>query len=56
MTANAMQAALETLPYEFPASWASDWGQDRYGLWMGLIVGDVRQVFRWIPPGRFMMG
>jgi formylglycine-generating enzyme required for sulfatase activity len=23
---------------------------------MGLIVGDVQQVFRWIPPGRFMMG
>ncbi len=56
MTANVLQAALETLPYRFPASWASDWGQDRYGLWMGLIIGDVRQVFRWIPPGRFMMG
>jgi formylglycine-generating enzyme required for sulfatase activity len=23
---------------------------------MGLMVGDVRQVFRWIPPGRFIMG
>ncbi len=56
MTIDARQAALETLPAEFPASWASDWGQDPYGLWMGLIVSEVRQAFRWIPPGRFLMG
>lgn len=56
MTATALQAALETLPSEFPAAWASDWGQDPYGLWMGLGLGEVRQVFRWIPPGHFKMG
>ena len=56
MASSARQAALETLPAEFPAPWASDWGQDPYGLWMGLIVSEVRQAFRWIPPGRFMMG
>ena len=56
MTVNARQVALATLPPEFPAPWASDWGVDPYGLWMGLIVSAVRQAFRWIPPGRFLMG
>ncbi len=56
MTTSAQQLAMETLPAEFPAPWASDWGHDRYGLWMGLTLGRVRQGFRWIPPGRFMMG
>jgi formylglycine-generating enzyme required for sulfatase activity len=56
MTVNARQAALAKLPSEFPTPWASDWGVDSYGLWMGLIVGGVRQAFRWIPPGRFLMG
>jgi sulfatase modifying factor 1 len=56
MTVNARQAALATLPSEFPLPWASDWGVDPYGLWMGLVVGGVRQAFRWIPPGRFLMG
>ena len=56
MTVNARQAALAILPTEFPTSWASDWGVDPYGLWMGLTVGGVRQAFRWIPPGRFLMG
>jgi sulfatase modifying factor 1 len=56
MTVNARQAALATRPNEFPLPWASDWGVDPYGLWMGLVVGGVRQAFRWIPPGRFLMG
>jgi sulfatase modifying factor 1 len=56
MTVNARQAALATLPSEFPLPWASDWGVDPYGLWMGLVIGGVRQAFRWIPPGRFLMG
>jgi formylglycine-generating enzyme required for sulfatase activity len=56
MTADARQAALASLPPEFPAPWASDWGVDPYGLWMGLTAGGVRQAFRWIPPGRFRMG
>ena len=43
-------------PDPFPPSWASDWGEDDYGLWMALTLDDVRQVFRWIAPGRFVMG
>lgn len=43
-------------PTVFPFSWASDWGEDRYGVWIALTIQDVRQVFRWIPPGKFMMG
>ena len=43
-------------PPVFPYTWASDWGEDQYGLWMALICKDVRHVFRWILPGHFMMG
>ncbi|MCI0734632.1 MAG: hypothetical protein L0Y38_12585, partial [Methylococcaceae bacterium] len=44
------------LPKPFPEDWAGEWGQDRYGLWMGLVFKGVRQLFRWIPAGRFLMG
>ncbi len=44
------------LPADFPAPWASDWGEDEYGLWMSLSYRGVRQALRWIPPGEFMMG
>jgi sulfatase modifying factor 1 len=44
-------------PDPFPLPWASDWGEDdQFGLWMALTLGDARQVFRWIAPGRFLMG
>ncbi len=44
-------------PDPFPLPWASDWGEDdEHGLWMALTLGDARQVFRWIAPGRFLMG
>jgi formylglycine-generating enzyme required for sulfatase activity len=36
--------------------WAEEWGQDQYGGWCSLCVGDVTQRLRWIPPGRFLMG
>ncbi|MEW6220414.1 MAG: formylglycine-generating enzyme family protein [Thermodesulfobacteriota bacterium] len=46
-----------TLPDSFPAPWASDWGEDRYGrLWMAFTFQGVRQVLRWIRPGSFQMG
>lgn len=43
-------------PEEFPESWASDWGEDEYGLFMGFTYKGVRQDFRWIEPGTFLMG
>ncbi len=46
-----------SMPEEFPLHWASDWGEDkRYGLWMAFTYKGVRQCFRWIKPGKFMMG
>ena len=47
---------LNIYPYEFPEPWASDWGEDEYGLWMGFTYKGVKQFFRWIEPGTFMMG
>ena len=39
-----------------PPDWASGWGQDRYGVFVTLTVGDATQRMRWIPPGTFRMG
>ncbi|WP_198009403.1 formylglycine-generating enzyme family protein [Nitrosomonas sp. Is79A3] len=44
------------LPPAFPAPWASEWGQDRFGLYMDLNYQGIRQRFRWIIPGIFLMG
>jgi formylglycine-generating enzyme len=43
-------------PDSFPTWWASDWGEDEFGLWMALTYKGVRQAFRWIAPGAFLMG
>ena len=43
-------------PYPFPPLWAAEWGEDIFGLWTALVYKEVRQVFRWIPPGDFQMG
>ena len=43
-------------PACFPEPWAAEWGEDEFGLWNALIYRGIRQVFRWIPPGRFLMG
>ncbi len=43
-------------PPVFPYAWASDWGEDRYGLWQAFTYKEVRHAFRWIQPGTFMMG
>jgi len=40
----------------FAPEWASGWGQDKYGVFTEINVGEVRQRLRWIPPGQFMMG
>lgn len=59
-------------PPIFPYPWATEWGEDRYGLYQTLLTthysradearaGDsissaVSYSFRWIPQGTFMMG
>ena len=49
-------AEIKFLPDVYPESWSSDWGQDNKGLWMSFTFKGIRQTFRWIPPGKFMMG
>ncbi|GJL74925.1 formylglycine-generating enzyme family protein [Nitrosomonas sp.] len=46
----------QIFPEEFPESWASDWGEDEFGLWMAFTYKGVRQAFRWCEPGTFLMG
>jgi sulfatase modifying factor 1 len=43
------------LPQPFPPPWASDWGQDEFGLWIVFTYKGIRHCFRWIGPDRFMM-
>jgi sulfatase modifying factor 1 len=43
-------------PDSFPTVWASEWGEDKFGLWMTLELQAVEQRFRWITPGVFRMG
>ena len=43
-------------PPTFPHAWASEWGQDQYGLWQAFTYKNIRHAFRWIPPGTFTMG
>ena len=50
------RARLLPLPPDYPAAWASAYGEDRCGLWQAFEVVGVQQVMRWIPPGRFLMG
>ena len=39
-----------------PPTWAAAWGQDAFGFFADLLVQDIRQRFRWIAPGSFLMG
>lgn len=41
---------------QFPATWASAWGEDRFGLWMTLNHKSAELTFRWIPLGSFIIG
>ena len=50
------QTSVSFFPNPFPALWASEWGEDEFGLWMALTFQGVRQAFRWIAPGTFLMG
>ncbi|MEM7385133.1 MAG: formylglycine-generating enzyme family protein [Verrucomicrobiota bacterium] len=39
-----------------PPPWATDFGQDRFGIYGKVMVEGVPFGFRWIPPGAFVMG
>ena len=39
-----------------PPSWASLWGEDEKGAWVSFNYKNIEQRFRFIKPGRFMMG
>jgi len=43
-------------PKPFPAPWATACGEDEFGLWLELTVQDIKQQFRWIEAGTFLMG
>ena len=51
---------LATIPHPLdegaPPIWASEWGEDQYGVFVGFTVGEVTHRMRWIRPGRFLMG
>ncbi len=45
------------LPDVFPPPWASEWEEDaEWGLAATLNLNGVKQTFRWIQPGTFLMG
>ncbi|MCI5146548.1 MAG: formylglycine-generating enzyme family protein [Candidatus Electrothrix sp. AR3] len=46
---------IQTQGFQQP-SWAESIGVDEYGLYTDLVFRGVTQRFRWIQPGRFMMG
>jgi len=39
-----------------PPDCASEWGEDRFGVFIAFTLDDVVQRLRWIPPGCFLMG
>ncbi|GAA6169607.1 formylglycine-generating enzyme family protein [Sessilibacter corallicola] len=43
-------------PETFPLPHAIEWGEDDYGLYQVFNFFGVEHGFRWIPPGRFLMG
>jgi formylglycine-generating enzyme required for sulfatase activity len=55
--AGAPPVTLFLRRHEAPVSpWAIEQGEDRFGAFARLALGDVTQTLRWIPPGRFLMG
>jgi formylglycine-generating enzyme len=49
------QARIQMIPH-FPPIWAEVFGEDDCGIFAECSVKDLRFVWRWIYPGRFMMG
>lgn len=46
----------QLLPPAFPTSWANEWGEDEFGLYLDWNYEGIVQRFRWIVPGTFTMG
>ncbi len=40
----------------FPPRWAQRFGEDRYGIFAEFDLNGITFAWRWIPPGRFLMG
>lgn len=43
-------------PVDSTAAWATNSGSDMYGSWAEAVAQGIAVRFRWIPPGRFIMG
>ena len=39
-----------------PPAWATSWGEDQHGVFVGFEIDGVEQRLRWIEPGSFWMG
>ncbi|MCP3883121.1 MAG: formylglycine-generating enzyme family protein, partial [Sulfitobacter sp.] len=55
-TTNVIDTSWHPLSDGYAPEWASEWGQDRFGVFIAFTLDDVTQRLRWIPPGRFQMG
>jgi formylglycine-generating enzyme required for sulfatase activity len=55
-TTPVINTAWHPLASGNPPEWASEWGQDRRGVFVAFTLDKVTQRLRWIPPGPFMMG
>ncbi len=55
-TATVIDTSQHPLSDGYAPEWASEWGQDRFGVFIAFTLDDVTQRLRWIRPGRFQMG
>jgi sulfatase modifying factor 1 len=51
-----IEPAIERLYPTHAPEWAERFGEDDFGIFVGFRVEKVGFLFRWIPPGRFLMG
>ena len=55
LTLRSLRSTVTIAPWQ-PEPWATAAGRDRYGLWADASIEGITVRFRYIPPGRFMMG
>ena len=46
----------ELWPPQVPLEYGRYDGEDEYGIWSDTWIGKIQVIFRWIPPGEFLMG